>query len=180
MQRSKTFWWITVGSLAFVATAGGVSPYALAEIRTALVRDLDSPVRGIRHPLRFTTTFPNGFTVNDSTVVPLSIPAGKKFFLQSISMRTLLTDSQNPIETRVIINSRESTVFTLDQHFQGQDIQRFFAANLEMNVLLGGNDNVQIFIRRDNNLGDSDRNFADGSLNGYLVDKNPDDDDRKW
>lgn len=161
-------------TLATAALLFCVSTPMAAQTRAAIVRDLDSPIRGIRQIENVSPNFSSGaFSVTES-ITP-SIPAGKKLFLQSISVHTFLTDSQSPMETRLTIRPGTIAQVYVAQTFQGAGSsgQRHFTGNADINILLNPGETFDVFIFRTDNLGSSALNFARVSIIGYLVDANP-------
>jgi hypothetical protein len=174
MQRWKNLFWISATILALTAAFGSVAPDAIAQIRAAMVRDLDSPIRGSRFTETVTPNFSaNAFSLTE-TITP-SIPAGKKLFLQSISVHTFLTDSQSPMETRVRFFPGSFAEVYVPQTFQGagDSGQRHFTGNADINLLLNPGESINLFVFRTDNLGSSALNFARASIIGYFVDANP-------
>jgi hypothetical protein len=153
---------------------GSVAPEAIAQIRAALVRDVDSPVRGIRHIENATPNFgSNAFSVTE-TITP-AIPAGKKLFLQSAFVHTFLTDSQSVMEARVSILG-VATIGYVPQVFQAASStggQRHFNGSADLDVVVNPGESISVFLFRNDNLGSSSLNFSRIVLVGYLVDANP-------
>lgn len=173
MKRWKNFLWISIGLLVLIALAGSIVPPALAQIRAALVRDLDTPIRGERFLYRFNGDFgTNAF--GDTIILTPSVPAGKKLFMQSVGIHLLLTDGQAPMETSFRILSGELYRYWLDMDFQAAgSTQRHYTGKLDLNTMLLPTDTLTVFIFRNDNLGSSSLNFYTGTLTGYLVDQNP-------
>jgi hypothetical protein len=97
MRRWKSIAWLAAGVLALGVTVTEVAPRAIAQIRAALVRDMDSPIRGTRYLKNdgfFYTA--GGIQQRDVTITPV-IPAGKKLFIQRISARTTSTTSVDSV-----------------------------------------------------------------------------------
>ena len=161
------------GALVLVATVGVLTPPVVAQIRAALVRDADGPVRGTRHLINDTFQFAaNSFSINDS-ITP-AIPAGKKLFIQNVSIHSFLTDGQGMMEARLSVNG-EVFVF-VSQTFQAVSSsagQRHFNGNAEANVLINPGETIGVFLFRNDNLGSGSLNFSKVTLNGYLVDATP-------
>lgn len=174
MKRWKEFFWISAGILVLAVLLGGVTPHAIAQIRAALVRDMDSPIRGTLQVENETFTFAtNSFSITE-TITPV-IPAGKKLFLQAASVHTLLTDGQSPMEVRLSV-AGTGVVGYVDQEFQATSSsggQRHFTGNLDLDILLSSGQGVTMFVFRNDNQGNSSLNFTRLVLKGYLVDINP-------
>ena len=174
MKKWKNIFWVAAGILALSALVGSVAPRAIAQIRAALVREMDSPIRGTRQIENVTANFPNGGFSFTESITP-SIPAGKKLFLQSISVHTFLTDSQSPMETRITLRPGTIAQVYVPQTFQGagDSGQRHFTGNANINILLNPGESIDLFLFRTDNLGSSSLNFVRASIIGYLVDANP-------
>ena len=174
MKRWKKTFWISAAILALAALIGSITPQAIAQIRAALVRDMDSPIRGIRQIENITSNFPNGGFSFTESITP-SIPAGKKLFVQSISIHTFLTDLQSPMETRLTVQPGTIARVYVPQTFQGagDSGQRHFTGNATINILLNPGESLDLFLFRTDNLGSSSLNFIRASIIGYLVDANP-------
>jgi hypothetical protein len=162
------------GALVLVASVGVVTPPVVAQIRAALVRDADSPVRGTRHLINETYQFAaSSFFVSDN-ITP-TIPAGKKLFVQNVSIHSFLTDGQDVMEARLSVNG-EAFLYVpqpLQAISSSSAAQRHFNGNAEANVLINPGDTVNVFLFRNNNLGSASLNFSRVVLNGYLVDATP-------
>jgi len=174
MQRWKNFFWISAGLLMLVAVTGTIVPKAVAQIRAAMVRDLDSPIRGERSIENVVVTFPNNSFSLTEAITP-SIPVGKKLVLQSVSLHTFLTDSQSPMETRLTLRPGTIGQIYVPQSFQGSGSsgQRHFTGNADINVALNTGESIELFMFRTDNVGSSSLNFTRVSVFGYLVDANP-------
>jgi hypothetical protein len=173
MRRSR-FVWGLIAALATIAVIAVVAPPAVAQIRAALVRDMDSPIRGTRHLISESFNFGSGtFSINEG-VTP-AIPAGKKLFVQNISIHSFLTDAQSVMEARVSINT-EPVVY-VPQPFQAQsdggNPQRHFNGTVDVNQVVNPGETLNFFIFRNGNDGTSGLNFSRVVVNGYLVDANP-------
>jgi hypothetical protein len=173
-RRWKNFFWISAGILALAALVGSITPHAIAQIRAALVREMDSPIRGVRQIENISPNFSSGSFSVTETITP-SIPAGKKLFLQSISVHTFLTDLQSPMETRLTIRPGTIAQVYVLQTFQGagDSGQRHFTGNAPINILVNPGETFDLFVFRTDNLGSSSLNFVRASIHGYLVDANP-------
>lgn len=176
MKRLRKLVWISAGVLVVGIIATSVAPSAIAQVRAALVRDMDSAVRGARYGEAVSPNFTTGAFSLTEVVTPV-IPTGKKLFLQRISTHTLLTDGQSPMQARVTVGSTNPAVFQIDQDFQAQNStsnpQRHFTGNQQLDVLLSPGESVSVFIFRNGNDGQSSLNFANISLVGYFVDATP-------
>jgi hypothetical protein len=174
MQRWKKTFWISAGILALAAVVGSVTPRAIAQIRAALVRDMDSAIRGTRQVENVSPNFSFGSFSVTEPITP-SIPAGKKLFLQAISVHTFLTDSQSPMETRLTLRPGTIAQVYVPQTFQGagDSGQRHFTGNAAINILMNPGETMDLFVFRTDNLGSSSLNFVRASIIGYLVDANP-------
>jgi hypothetical protein len=174
MQRWKNFFWISAGILALTAVAGSIAPSAIAQVRAALVRDMDSPVRGIRYNRLLATDFENGSQFASISFTP-SIPAGKKLFLQSIGLHAKLTNDQSLADVRMVLRTPTSGVaFYVNTDFQADDgFQRHFTGNQTINTLLNSDEEIVVSLQRSDVLGGFSFNFCDISILGYLVDANP-------
>ena len=148
---------------------------ALAQVRAALTRDMDSPIRGTRFVELASIRFDAG-TFSDSPTIAPVVPAGKKLFLQSVSMHTLLTDGQSLMEARLTVSLQGSPIakYWINQTFQAAgSSQRHFTGNLDLNILLNAGEQISFFIFRNDNLGSAGLNFGKITLTGYLVDATP-------
>lgn len=148
---------------------------AQAQVRAALVRDVDSAVRGVRHSEVVQMQFSAGQFSVFETITP-TIPAGKKWFIQSVSMHTLLTDGQSLMEARVTIGS--AARYWVHQAFQaasttGSNPQRHFTGNQEINAMLNPGESIAVFLFRNDDLGSLALNFSNVRIHGFLVDANP-------
>jgi hypothetical protein len=159
---------------AFVAAVGVVSSVlsesAIAQIRAALVRDTDSPVRGIRHFENLGGAFSGGST--GQTVTP-TVPAGKRLFLQSLSMTTKLTGT-TPIESRfygMTGSSLTTGLIYIDQRLQGVfNGGSFFTGNRDINMMLNPGESIRIDVSASN---PASNDYFSATVIGYLVDANP-------
>jgi hypothetical protein len=179
MQRWKNFVWISAGILIVGTIATSLAPEAIAQIRAALVRDMDGPVRGIRHVEEIDINLSSGQFLATETITP-TIPAGKKFFVQSASVHLLLTDGQSPMETSLDFNSSvpaDHAIFYFDMDFQAagssSNPQRHFTGNLPINLLLSQGEDIRLRVFRNDDEGQSSLNFGNATIAGYLVDANP-------
>jgi hypothetical protein len=174
MQRWKNFFWLSAGITMLALATTSFVPRAVAQIRAALVRDLDSPIRGIRHTENIFPNFGNGSFSVTETITP-TIPNGKKLFVQSVSVHTFLTDSQSPMETRLRFQPGAFAQVYVQQTFQGAADagQRHFTGNADINLLLNPGESIEVFLFRTDNVGSSSLNFARIGLIGYLVDATP-------
>ncbi|MCW5965566.1 MAG: hypothetical protein KIT83_16130 [Bryobacterales bacterium] len=173
-RRWKNLSWFCLAILAMALVISSVTPNAIAQIRASLVRDVDSPVRGIRHIENQNFSYPTGaFSVN-GTITPV-IPAGKKLVLQSASAHTILTDLQSSMEVRLGI-SGVGAIGYVPQVFQATSSsagnQRHFTGDTALGVVLNPGEQVTVFVFRNNNLGTQALNFTRIVLVGYLVDAN--------
>jgi hypothetical protein len=173
-QRSRVTRWlaaaVTIAGLGALVAVG--VPEAVAQVRAALVRDVDSHVRGTRFAQNAQAVFQNNSFSVTETLVP-SIPVGKKLVLQSVSIHTLLTDNQGVMEARVsILNPGLVARFWVNQELQAGASQRHFNGSQEINMVLEPGESIQVFLFRNDNLGSSSLNFSNISIAGYLVDAN--------
>lgn len=165
-------------ALLAVATTTSLAPVqvASAQTRPAIVREVDSPMRGTRYSESVTIQFSSGqFSVNQS-ITP-SIPAGKKLYLQSVSTHTLLTDGQSLMELRLTINPLTAARFWVSQEFQAtatgsSNPQRHFTGNQQLDVVVNPGETIDLFLFRNDDVGSSAVNFSRVTLNGYFVDAN--------
>ena len=173
MKRWKNFLWISIGLLVLIALAGSIVPPAVAQIRAALVRDLDTPVRGERYLQRISGNFESG-SFSETVLIPLNIPAGKKLFIQSLDVHALLTDNQAIMETVLRISNSDLYRYWLDMDFQAAgSTQRHYTGKVNINTMIVSGDTLSLFVFRNDNLGSSSLNFFNGTITGYLVDANP-------
>ena len=175
MQRWKNTFWISAGILALAVLVGTFTPQAIAQIRAALVRDMDSPIRGTRHIENETFNFAAS-TFNFTETITPAVPAGKKFFLQSVHVHTLLTDGQSPMEVRLSISGVGAIGYVpqdLQAASSGNPSQRHFTGSINPNLLMSAGEGITIFAFRNDNLGSSGLNFTRVVLTGYFVDINP-------
>jgi hypothetical protein len=173
-MRHRRFVWGSLAVLVTIAITAVATPPAVAQIRAALVRDMDSPIRGTRHLINETPNFETGSFSVTETITP-TIPAGKKLFVQNVSIHSFLTDGQSVMEARVSINNE--AVAYVPQDFQAQSSganpQRHFNGTVDVNQVVNAGESLNVFIFRNGNDGSSGLNFARIVVNGYLVDVNP-------
>lgn len=162
---------------AFLVAVGVVSSVlndrAIAQIRAALVREMDSSIRGVRHVERFLQPFFGGGSNSGVQTITPTVPAGKKLFLQSISLSTSLT-GLTPIQSRFIVNTGSAPiVIYLDQRLQGTltGWASFFAGNREINMLLNPGESISVSMSANSAATTSD--YFEATVFGYLVDANP-------
>jgi hypothetical protein len=171
MKRIQQFFWATAALLAAAALVSVVAPPAVAQIRAALVRDVDSPIRGVRHIEPFVDTLSTG-DFSDSILVTPAIPAGKKLFIQSVSVHLLLTDGQSPMS--MTFRGPDDSELWLDMDLQASSStanpQRHFVGNRDVNMLLSPGDQVRVFVFRNGDEGNAALNFYEGTIVGYFVD----------
>ena len=170
MPHATRISWI----VATVLTLGiGFATPATAQVRAALTRDMDAPMRGTRHVESILLNFDsNAFSVSDTVTPP--IPSNKRLFIQSISMHTLLTDGQGLMEARFTILPGGTIRFWVANVFQAAgDQQRHLTGNLAVDMLLAPGESINIFLFRNDNLGSGSLNFARVTILGYLIDANP-------
>jgi hypothetical protein len=174
MQRWKKFFWISAGIAMLSLATTSFIPKAVAQIRAALVRDLDTPIRGTRYTENITPNFSSGAFSVTETITP-SIPAGKKLFIQSISVHTFLTDVQSPMEMRITFRPGTIAQVYVPQVFQGagDSGQRHFTGNADINFLMSPGETYDLFAFRTDNLGSASLNFVRASIIGYFVDATP-------
>ena len=176
MQRWKNIFWVSAGILTLATLVASITPQAIAQIRAALVREMDSPVRGIAFAQAFQGLFSLG-DFDQSAVISPVVPAGKKLFLQSISVRTALTNSQSVMHSNLSIQPSGVVRLWVAQDFQAASTagsnQRHFIGNRDINILLNTGETLLVSIARNDNIGDSSTNFFGGTIYGYLVDVNP-------
>jgi len=170
MRRWRPVLW---GLVTVVAVAAVLSLFArpvIAQVRAALVRDVDSPIRGVQHTELVNGNFGSGGFTDTENITP-TIPAGKKLFLQSISVHVLLTDSQSLMEARLsLLNPSVFARLYIDMDFQASTTQRHFTGNRDINMMLNAGETMQLFMFRDDNLGSPGLNFYNATIVGYLVD----------
>ena len=135
---------------------------------------MDSPIRGTRHLINETFNFDTGVFLISENVAPV-IPAGKRLFVQNISIHSFLTDAQSIMEARVsIVND---AVVYVPQTFQAQsggvNPQRHFNGTVDVNQIVNPGETLHFFIFRNGNDGSAALNFTRVVVNGYLVDANP-------
>jgi hypothetical protein len=176
MQRSKCLVWISAAILAG-ALQGTVPAPVFAQ---TLTRQLDSPMRGERYAEHFTVFFAANDFVGKKTVTPL-IPDGKKLFLQSVSMHTVLSNGQNVMQATVAIHSdRDAIAFLyIDMDFQavraggGETKDRHSTGNRDINMVLNAGESMTVEFLRNGNQGPPLVNFNRVTFIGYLVDVDP-------
>jgi hypothetical protein len=159
---------------AFVVAVGVVSSVlndrAFAQIRAALVRDMDSPVRGVRHFETLGNIFSGGVAFHSLTP---TVPAGKRFFIQSVSISTKLT-ATTPIETRFYVrmgSNHTSGLIYIDQRLQGTlNAASFFTGNRDINTLLNSGESISVDVSAANA---ASNDYFGATVSGYLVDANP-------
>jgi len=161
--------------LAMGFTVAALPPSAVGQTRAALVREMDSAIRGTRFFESQIVNIPlNAFSVT-GTFNPV-IPAGKKLYIQSISLHTLLTDNQSVMEARFSLNAGSGGTANvwIPQTFQAAATpQRHFTGNAEIGMVMNAGETATLFLFRNDNLGSSSLNFAKVTLIGYFVDTNP-------
>lgn len=149
---------------------------ATAQVRAALTRDMDSPIRGTRHFEQQQIIFQSGSFLENETLTP-TIPAGKKWFVQSVSIHTLLTDGQSLMEASVSMAG--SPRLFIDMNFQAtagggaSNPQRHFTGNRDLGILMSPGESISVRLFRNDNNGNSSLNFSNMTFSGYLVDANP-------
>jgi hypothetical protein len=169
MPHVKRAFWTVATALTLTALVGFTSP-ASAQ-RAALTRDVDGPIRGIRHVESVSPNFSSGAFSLTEVVTPV-VPANKRLFIQSVSMHTYLTDGQGPMESRVTIGS--DLPIWVSQAFQAAgSVQRHFTGNQSIDTLLAPGESITIFVFRNDNLGSASLNFVRVTIRGYLVDATP-------
>lgn len=163
-------------ALAMVAATASLAPIqpASAQTRAAIVREVDSPMRGIRYSESVQITFSTGQFLVSQSITP-AIPAGKKLYLQSVSTHTLLTDNQSLMEVRLTINPLVAARFWVSQEFQAAatgaaNPQRHFTGNQELGVVLNPGETIEIRLFRNDDLGSSALNFSNVTVHGFFVD----------
>jgi len=171
MKRIQQLLWATAALLAATALVGVVAPPAVAQIRAALVRDVDSPIRGVRHVEPFVSVINEGDFSDFITLTP-AVPAGKKLFIQSVSFHLLLTDGQSPMS--VTFTGPDDSELWLDMDLQASSStanpQRHFVGNRDVNILLSPGEQVRLFVFRNGDAGSNALNFYEGTVVGYFVD----------
>ena len=175
MTSLKSLLRATVGALTLTLICAIPLP-ADAQVRAALTRDMDSVARGTRHVENGQFLFNTGSFTESFTIAP-TIPAGKRWLVQSVSTRTVLTDNQSPMEFRLSIGPSGSDRFWIGQVFQSASTsgsnQRHFIGNRDMNMLINSGETLTFSVSRNDNLGNSSTNFGQISVLGYLVDITP-------
>ena len=171
MNRWKGIFWISSALLAVLALAGSLAPAAIAQIRAAVVREVDSPIRGVRFIERINGSFAvNQFSANGS-LAPV-VPAGKRLFLQRLTIETILSDNQTPQSATLTLSQAASgTGIEIDERFQGAGTtQRHYAGNQDLDILLNPGESLNMNVFRNDNLGSSSLNFFNVTVIGYFVD----------
>ena len=171
MQRWKNLVWLSAGVLALGVIITAVGPRAIAQIRAALVRDMDSPIRGTRFTTVATMAFANGMDGNVATITP-TIPAGKKLFIQRVSTNGLLSDNQ--AFTLVVLDFSAGGRFVVAQVLQATRVSsNYYAGNQDIDVLMNPGESIDLTVTRNGTLGSDMHNGFTASLIGYLVDATP-------
>ncbi|MBM3723822.1 MAG: hypothetical protein FJW40_00135 [Acidobacteria bacterium] len=170
MNKWKNTFWFASGALALAALLGTLAPVAVAQIKAALVRDMDSPVRGTRFGAVIPLSFIAGQFSRTESLTP-AIPVGKKLFIQSVSSQVQFTDGQSHRNVVFSISGTDIR-FYLDHSFQGSSPggQRTFVSNVPVNVLISSGESLSYQILRTDDLGAGGVNFANLSIVGYFVD----------
>lgn len=173
MRMTKTLGRFQFAVLAMGFTMAALPPSAVGQTRAALVREMDSAIRGTRffesQTINFTT---NSFGAT-GTFNP-AIPAGKKLYIQSISLHSLLTDGQSIMEARFYLTAGSNTANVwIPQTFQAAATQRHFTGNAEIGMVMNTGETASLFLFRNDNLGSPSLNFSRVTLIGYFVDANP-------
>jgi hypothetical protein len=163
-------------ALLMIATTASLAPVqvASAQTRPAIVREVDSPMRGNRYSESVQVIFDTGQFLVSQSVTP-AIPAGKKLYLQSVSTHTLLTDGQSLMEVRLTVNPLIAARFWVSQEFQATatgsaNPQRHFTGNQELGVVVNPGETVEIRLFRNDDLGAGALNFSNVTLHGFFVD----------
>jgi len=150
----------------------------LAQVRAALIREMDSPIRGTRQMMRFTRSYPPGSGGSSGDLIP-NVPAGKRFFLQSIFVQSTLNAGQRPVESQVVLiagGGPSDDIFWIPQTFQGaiDDIPiHFYTGNVTLNVLLNPGERIHFQFLRSDGLGAANTYGVEAEVIGYLVDATP-------
>ena len=182
MQRPTNLAWISTAILVGVLQ-GALATKASAQAPTP-TRELDSPIRGDRYGERIAIPFPFNSSQASRTITPM-VPDGKKLFLQSVSIFTLLTHGQSPYEAVVMIvpargRNPLASLF-VDMDFQaalGQQVdvssrQRYHVGNRDINMVLNAGESISIRVSRNGVQGDPSVNASIVRLIGYFVDVDP-------
>jgi hypothetical protein len=80
MTRWKNIVWVCVAALALSSLAASLAPPAIAQVRAAFVRDVDTPAL---QPFRSTVDI--DFTGGTEQRLVTTVPAGKRLVIQNIS-----------------------------------------------------------------------------------------------
>jgi hypothetical protein len=176
MPRPKIIVWISTALLV------GVLHGALATEASAQptpTRELDSPIRGDRYAERFSMVFGVGNPFQAHEMITPVIPAGKKLFLQSVSMQTALTHGQSPYHVTVTIFQglarNPIAELYVDMNLQatwqqGGEPTRYFAGNRDINMVVHAGESFSVSFSRNGFQGLPRRNFSQVTFIGYFVD----------
>ena len=177
-MRRKNLVWISAAILAGVLQ-GALAPEASAQPTTT--RELDGPSRGDRYAERFSISFSVGTFKANETIAP-EIPAGKKLFLQSVSMQTALTHDQSPYNVTVAIfqglgrNPLGALYVDMDLQASAQtgDVTtRYFTGNRDINTVVNAGESFSVSFSRNGFQGVPRRNYCQVTFIGYFVDVDP-------
>ena len=179
MQHPTMLVWISTAILAGVLQ--GAVPTEASAQPPSLTRELDGPPRGDRYLEHFQIYFTvNGLGANH-TMTP-AIPAGKKLVLQAVNMHSLVTNGQNLMQARVVINPGRTPLAFLyvDMDFQAENTeyipsqrQRHFTGHRDINMVLNAGESVAVNFLRNGPLGDAFANYSRVTFIGYFVDVDP-------
>jgi hypothetical protein len=109
MKRWKNALWIAAATLGLTALISSVSPDPLAQVRAALVRDVDTPAL---QPFRASVEYSLAF-INDQRLIT-TVPAGKRLVIDYISWT-----ATNPTGQQLVFAGLRTSQFgTFVSHLQ--------------------------------------------------------------
>jgi hypothetical protein len=109
MNRSKRILWGALAALVVTILAGSLGPSAMAQVRAALVRNVDTPAL---QPFQATLGINFAF-INEQRLVT-TVPAGKRLVIDHISYNATM-----PVGTQLIFGALRTGEFgTLRQFFE--------------------------------------------------------------
>lgn len=159
----------SVAPLAIVQSA--VAQSAIAQTRPTLVRDMDSPIRGIRFTAGLECSCEEGQDGCVATITP-QIPEGKKLFIQRVSSNGLLPYDQ--MFRLVLLQFSAGGRFVIAQvPLDTTKSSRTYAGNQDIDLLLEPGESIELTIVRSGTEGGEFVNGLNMTVFGYFVDATP-------
>ncbi len=133
MSRLKNVLWISVATLALTAVTSEFASSALAQVRAALVRNVDTPAL---QPFRGIVDY-NFTSLNDQRLIT-TVPAGKRLAIENISW-----NAGNPSSQQIVFAGLRTSQFGLFvQHIEINPPHTAATSGL---VLQDGSSNVTLY-----------------------------------